>query len=69
MGKEGRGSGQPLSCGDERTRVPCPSVAGVGEIRCVAGLDSPPQQKRTRPATAGGAGTAVEMEWKEELFL
>ncbi|KFP10496.1 C2 domain-containing protein 2-like, partial [Egretta garzetta] len=47
----------------------CQGKGGVGEIRCVAGLDSPPQQKRTRPATAGGAGTAVEMEWKEELFL
>ncbi|NWS62716.1 C2C2L protein, partial [Chunga burmeisteri] len=42
---------------------------GVGEICCVAELDSPPQQKRTRPATAGGAGAAAEMEWNEELFL
>ncbi|XP_054658910.1 phospholipid transfer protein C2CD2L isoform X3 [Grus americana] len=42
---------------------------GVGEICCVAELDSPPQQKRTRPVTAGSAGAAAEMEWNEELFL
>lgn len=45
------------------------SVAGVGEIRCVAELDSPPQQKRTRPVRAGSTGIAAEMEWNEELFL
>uniref|UniRef100_A0A8C3PIE8 C2CD2 like n=1 Tax=Calidris pygmaea TaxID=425635 RepID=A0A8C3PIE8_9CHAR len=33
-----------------------PSVAGAGEICCVVELDSPPQQKRTRPVRAGGAG-------------
>ncbi|POI34004.1 hypothetical protein CIB84_002246 [Bambusicola thoracicus] len=38
---------------------------GVGEICCVAELDSPPQQKWTRPVRAGSA----EMEWNEELFL
>ncbi|XP_021231511.1 phospholipid transfer protein C2CD2L isoform X2 [Numida meleagris] len=42
---------------------------GVGEICCVAELDSPPQQKWTRPVRAGSAGTAAEMEWNEELFL
>ncbi|NXI98821.1 C2C2L protein, partial [Psophia crepitans] len=42
---------------------------GVGDICCVAELDSPPQQKRTRPAMAGGASAAAEMEWNEELFL
>ncbi|XP_048824251.1 phospholipid transfer protein C2CD2L isoform X2 [Lagopus muta] len=42
---------------------------GVGEIRCVAELDSPPQQKRTRPVRAGSTGIAAEMEWNEELFL
>ncbi|KFQ69585.1 C2 domain-containing protein 2-like, partial [Phaethon lepturus] len=41
----------------------CQGKGGVGEICCVAELDSPPQQKRTRPVTAGG------MEWNEELFL
>jgi len=45
------------------------SVAGVGEICCVAELDSPPQQKWTRPVRAGSAGIAAEMEWNEELFL
>ncbi|XP_040507992.1 phospholipid transfer protein C2CD2L isoform X2 [Gallus gallus] len=42
---------------------------GVGEICCVAELDSPPQQKWTRPVRAGSAGIAAEMEWNEELFL
>ncbi|NXX56935.1 C2C2L protein, partial [Scopus umbretta] len=47
----------------------CQGKGGVGEVRCMAGLDSPPQQKRTRPATAGSAGAAAEMEWNEELSL
>ncbi|KAM9655483.1 phospholipid transfer protein C2CD2L isoform 2-T5 [Morphnus guianensis] len=47
----------------------CQEKEGVGEIRCVAELDSPPQQKRTRPVTAGSAGAAAEIEWNEELFL
>ncbi|NXC71804.1 C2C2L protein, partial [Anhinga anhinga] len=47
----------------------CQGKGGVGEIRCVAGLDSPPQQKRTRLAAAGGTGAAAEMEWNEELSL
>ncbi|XP_059723301.1 phospholipid transfer protein C2CD2L isoform X2 [Haemorhous mexicanus] len=42
---------------------------GVGEICCVAELDSPPQQKWTRPMTGGGAGAAGEMEWNDEFFL
>ncbi|XP_072211176.1 phospholipid transfer protein C2CD2L [Excalfactoria chinensis] len=42
---------------------------GVGEICCVAELDSPPQQKRTRTVRAGSASIAAEMEWNEELFL
>ncbi|XP_042656388.1 phospholipid transfer protein C2CD2L isoform X3 [Tyto alba] len=45
----------------------CQGKGGLGGIRCVAELDSPPQQKRTRPVTAAGA--AAEMEWTEELFL
>ncbi|XP_074704899.1 phospholipid transfer protein C2CD2L isoform X2 [Strix aluco] len=47
----------------------CQGKGGVGEVCCVAELDSPPQQKRTRPVTAGGAGAAAELEWTEELFL
>ncbi|KAM9269414.1 phospholipid transfer protein C2CD2L [Morus bassanus] len=47
----------------------CQGKGGVGEIRCVAGLDSPLQQKRTRSVAAGSAGAAAEMEWNEELFL
>ncbi|NWW99063.1 C2C2L protein, partial [Caloenas nicobarica] len=43
--------------------------AGVGEIRCMAELDSPPQQKQTRLVTAGSADAAAEMEWNEEIFL
>ncbi|XP_065594675.1 phospholipid transfer protein C2CD2L isoform X3 [Cyrtonyx montezumae] len=42
---------------------------GIGEICCVAELDSPPQQKWTRPVRAGSAGTAAELEWNEELSL
>jgi len=68
-GKEGRGSSEPVPCFDERTCALCPCVAGVGDVCCVAELDSPPQQKRTRPVTAGGAGAAAEIEWNEELFL
>ncbi|KAF1568679.1 UNVERIFIED_CONTAM: Phospholipid transfer protein C2CD2L, partial [Eudyptes robustus] len=47
----------------------CQGKGGVGEIRCVAELDSPPQQKQTRPVTDGGDGAAAQMEWNEELFL
>ncbi|NXA04817.1 C2C2L protein, partial [Sapayoa aenigma] len=42
---------------------------GVGEIHCMAELDSPPQQKWMRLMTGGSAGAAGEMEWNEELFL
>lgn len=68
-GKEGCASNETLPRVDEHARALCPSVAGPGEIRCVAELDSPPQQKRTRPVTAGSAGAAAEVEWNEELFL
>ncbi|XP_063274012.1 phospholipid transfer protein C2CD2L isoform X2 [Prinia subflava] len=49
----------------------CQGKGGVGEICCVAELDSPPQQKWTRPMTvAGGSvGAAGEMEWNDEFFL
>ncbi|KFV74830.1 C2 domain-containing protein 2-like, partial [Dryobates pubescens] len=47
----------------------CQGKRGVGEIRCMVELDSPPQQKWTRPVIASGAGAAAEMEWTEELFL
>ncbi|NXP02571.1 C2C2L protein, partial [Thinocorus orbignyianus] len=45
----------------------CQGKGGAAEIRCVAELDSPPQQRWTRPVTAVGA--AAEMEWNEELLL
>ncbi|XP_010007342.1 PREDICTED: C2 domain-containing protein 2-like [Chaetura pelagica] len=47
----------------------CQGKGGVGEISCMAELDSPPQQKWTRPVTAVSASAAAEMEWNEELFL
>ncbi|KFP31091.1 C2 domain-containing protein 2-like, partial [Colius striatus] len=47
----------------------CQGKGGIGEICCVAELDSPAQRKRTRPVMASGAGAAAEMEWNEELFL
>ncbi|NXB73622.1 C2C2L protein, partial [Donacobius atricapilla] len=47
----------------------CQGKGGVGEICCVAELDSPPQQKWTRPMTSGSVGTAEEMEWNDEFFL
>uniref|UniRef100_A0A8C3Y921 C2CD2 like n=1 Tax=Catharus ustulatus TaxID=91951 RepID=A0A8C3Y921_CATUS len=47
---------EPLPLVDECTCVLCLSVAGVGEIRCVAELDSPPQQKWTRPMTGSSVG-------------
>ncbi|XP_014127957.2 phospholipid transfer protein C2CD2L isoform X4 [Zonotrichia albicollis] len=47
----------------------CQGKRGVGEIRCVAELDSPPQQKWTRPVIGGSVGAAEEMEWNDEFFL
>ncbi|NXU58373.1 C2C2L protein, partial [Turnix velox] len=47
----------------------CQGKREAGEIRCVVELDSPPQQKRTRPVMVGSASAAMEMEWNEELFL
>ncbi|NXM75633.1 C2C2L protein, partial [Serilophus lunatus] len=47
----------------------CQGKGGDGEVRCVAELDSPPQQKCTRLMTAGSDSAAGEMEWNEELFL
>ncbi|XP_074783734.1 phospholipid transfer protein C2CD2L isoform X2 [Athene noctua] len=47
----------------------CQGKGGVGEVHCMAELDSPPQQKRTRPVTADGASAAAELEWTEDLFL
>ncbi|XP_064588302.1 phospholipid transfer protein C2CD2L isoform X4 [Zonotrichia leucophrys gambelii] len=47
----------------------CQGKGGVGEIRCVAELDSPPQQKWTRPVIGGSVGAAGEMEWNDEFFL
>ncbi|NWY06777.1 C2C2L protein, partial [Nothoprocta ornata] len=47
----------------------CTGRAGVVEIHCVAELDSPLQQKCTKPLKAGGVGAAAEMQWNEELLL
>ncbi|NXL35898.1 C2C2L protein, partial [Glaucidium brasilianum] len=47
----------------------CQGKGGMGEVHCMAELDSPPQQKRTRPVTADGASAAAELEWTEDLFL
>ncbi|NWI05288.1 C2C2L protein, partial [Tichodroma muraria] len=47
----------------------CQGKGGIGEIRCMAELDSPPQQKWTRPMTGGSVGAAGEMEWNDEFFL
>ncbi|NXP83696.1 C2C2L protein, partial [Passerina amoena] len=47
----------------------CQGKGGVGKIRCVAELDSPPQQKWTRPVIGGSVGAAGEMEWNDEFFL
>ncbi|XP_056365795.1 phospholipid transfer protein C2CD2L isoform X3 [Oenanthe melanoleuca] len=47
----------------------CQGKGGVGEIRCVAELDSPPQQRWTRPMTGSSVGAAGEMEWNDEFFL
>ncbi|NXS31577.1 C2C2L protein, partial [Pomatostomus ruficeps] len=47
----------------------CQGKGGVGEIRCMAELDSPPQQKWTKPMTSGSVGAAGEMEWNDEFFL
>lgn len=66
-GKERCAPAKPLPCVAEHVPVPCPVVAGVGEICCMAELDSPPQQKWTRAVAASGTG--AEVEWTEELFL
>ncbi|XP_033925529.1 phospholipid transfer protein C2CD2L isoform X2 [Melopsittacus undulatus] len=47
----------------------CQGKGGLEEICCVAELDSPLQQKWTRPVTASSASTVSLMEWNEELFL
>ncbi|NWT72517.1 C2C2L protein, partial [Prunella himalayana] len=47
----------------------CQWKGGAGEIRCMAELDSPPQQKWTRPMIGGSVGAAGEMEWNDEFFL
>ncbi|XP_030918291.1 phospholipid transfer protein C2CD2L isoform X2 [Geospiza fortis] len=47
----------------------CQGKGGVGEIRCMAELDSPPQQKWTRPVIDGSVSAAGEMEWNDEFFL
>ncbi|OXB81220.1 UNVERIFIED_CONTAM: hypothetical protein H355_014264 [Colinus virginianus] len=62
-----------LNLGSQRNGGKCENIAnlnqGIGEVCCVAELDSPPQQKWTRPVRAGSTGTAAELEWNEELSL
>ncbi|NXD29229.1 C2C2L protein, partial [Spelaeornis formosus] len=47
----------------------CQGKGGVGEICCMAELDSPPQQKWTRLMKGGSVGAAGEMECNEDFFL
>ncbi|KAI1230664.1 hypothetical protein IHE44_0008539 [Lamprotornis superbus] len=47
----------------------CQGKGGVRDICCMAELDSPPQQKWTRPMTGSSVGAAGEMEWNDEFFL
>ncbi|XP_069470481.1 phospholipid transfer protein C2CD2L isoform X1 [Ambystoma mexicanum] len=42
---------------------------GSGELCCVAELDSPVQQKCTRPAKASTGSARNEVEWSEEVFF
>lgn len=41
-----------------------PSPPGTGDLRCAAELDSPAQQRWTKPVRAG-----PEVEWTEDLVL
>ncbi|XP_067422893.1 phospholipid transfer protein C2CD2L isoform X2 [Emydura macquarii macquarii] len=47
----------------------CEEEGGSGKLCCVAELDSPLQQKWTKPARASPASPAAEVEWNEELML
>uniref|UniRef100_A0A8C8VIN4 C2CD2 like n=1 Tax=Pelusios castaneus TaxID=367368 RepID=A0A8C8VIN4_9SAUR len=47
----------------------CEEEEESGKLCCVAELDSPLQQKWTKPARARHSGTAAEVEWNEELML
>ncbi|KAJ1189889.1 hypothetical protein NDU88_006631 [Pleurodeles waltl] len=42
---------------------------GSGELCCVAELDSPMQQKRTRPTRVCSHGSRNQVEWSEEIFF
>nr|XP_048683651.1 phospholipid transfer protein C2CD2L isoform X3 [Caretta caretta] len=47
----------------------CEEEGGGGKLCCVAELDSPLQQKWTKPARASISSTAAAVEWNEELML
>ncbi|KAM7030232.1 phospholipid transfer protein C2CD2L isoform 2-T2 [Acridotheres tristis] len=47
----------------------CQGNGGVGDICCMAELDSPLQQKWTRPMTGSSVSAAGEVEWNDEFFL
>ncbi|XP_074833091.1 phospholipid transfer protein C2CD2L isoform X2 [Carettochelys insculpta] len=47
----------------------CEEKGGHGKLCCVAELDSPLQQKWTKPARASVSSTAAEVEWNEEVVL
>uniref|UniRef100_A0A452GID6 Synaptotagmin-like mitochondrial and lipid-binding domain-containing protein n=1 Tax=Gopherus agassizii TaxID=38772 RepID=A0A452GID6_9SAUR len=47
----------------------CEKEGGGGKLCCVAELDSPLQQKWTKPARASISSAAAAVEWNEELML
>ncbi|XP_044312271.1 phospholipid transfer protein C2CD2L isoform X2 [Varanus komodoensis] len=42
---------------------------GRGQLCCLAELESPPQQRRTRPVAAPSSGPVSEVEWTDQLIL
>ncbi|KAJ6653194.1 hypothetical protein lerEdw1_010067 [Lerista edwardsae] len=47
----------------------CEETRGCGPLRCVVELDSPWQQKQTRPVPSSSASPAAEVEWADRLAL
>nr|XP_042707714.1 phospholipid transfer protein C2CD2L isoform X6 [Chrysemys picta bellii] len=47
----------------------CEEEGGGGKLCCVAELDSPLQQKWTKPARASISSAAAAVQWNEELML
>lgn len=44
-------------------------MQGSGLLRCVVELDSPRQQKHTRPVPSSGSSSVAEVEWADRLLL